>query len=63
MKINENVSEIWVFVCLFEKENNFIDVNGEYFRIVVHGKEFARMDLGEIEDSEVNGCILCCMYK
>lgn len=57
--MKENVRELWVYICLFEKENKFIEVNGEYFRILVHGKEFARMDLGEIEDEEVNGCILC----
>ncbi|KRX06892.1 hypothetical protein PPERSA_11537 [Pseudocohnilembus persalinus] len=62
-KINENAKQIWLFISIYNEGVNFIDVNGEYFRIMVHGKEFARMDLGEIDGQDINGCILAQFYQ
>ncbi|KRX07558.1 hypothetical protein PPERSA_11107 [Pseudocohnilembus persalinus] len=62
-KLDNQVHQIWVVICIYDSDQGFKSIENTYCRFLCGDTEFCRYDLSSIKDSQRNGCLISDLYK
>lgn len=62
-RVDPQVESIWIFICIYAKDQKFDTVEGAYGRFLVGESEFCRYNMSDSKDGTANGCLMCNLFR